>query len=345
MSVDYSNSINVEFAPYKQQSIQDCIDTGEKAFTEAELFFGHGTDNAADEALWLVFYQLGLSWDVSITVLQQLVSESDYDAIIALYERRIRDRIPAAYITGEAWFAGLAFIVNPDVLVPRSPLAELINNRFDPWIVHHVIDGFIDGFIENEARIEGEIESVNEAKSQSQVTKSLNILDLCTGSGCIGIATALYVEHSRVLLSDISSAAIQVAWQNIKRYQLESRVTAIVSDLFTDIPRQAFDLIVSNPPYVDEKDLDSMPQEYHAEPLIGLASGGDGLDFTRRLLRQAPDFLSEKGVLIVEVGNSWENLEIAFPEISFLWLEFEFGGHGVFVMSKAELLVHRALFV
>jgi ribosomal protein L3 glutamine methyltransferase len=189
------------------------------------------------------------------------------------------------------------------------------------------------------------IDSFTENETQSPATKPINILDLCTGSGCIGIASALYLEHSRVVLSDISIEAIQVAKQNIERHQLESRVSAIVSDLFADIPSQVFDLIVSNPPYVDAKDLDSMPQEYHAEPLIGLASGGDGLDFTRRLLREVPDYMSEKGVLIVEVGNSWENLEQAFPEISFLWLEFEFGGHGVFVMTKAELLAYRALFV
>ena len=323
--------MNIKYAPFKQQSIQDCIDIGETLFIEARVYFGHGTDNAADEALWLVFYQLGLTWDAQESVLQQIVSERDYAAIMALYERRIQERIPAAYLTGEAWFAGLAFIVNPDVLVPRSPLAELINIQFDPWIDTSLINDFTDSSTDGEIKIE--------------TTKPLSILDLCTGSGCIGIASALYIEHSRVVLSDISAEAVDVARQNIERYQLDSRVSAVISDLFTDIPRQEFDLIVSNPPYVDANDLAEMPLEYHAEPILGLASGGDGLDFTRRLLRAAPDYLSEKGVLIVEVGNSWVNLEAAFPQISFLWLEFEFGGHGVMVMTKAELIAHRALFV
>jgi ribosomal protein L3 glutamine methyltransferase len=331
--------MNIKYASFKQQSIQDCIDIGETLFIEAKVYFGHGTDNAADEALWLVFYQLGLTWDAEESVLQHIVSERDYAAIMALYERRIQERIPAAYLTGEAWFAGLAFIVNPDVLVPRSPLAELINLQFDPWIDASLINDCTDSGMEigTDNSTNGEI--------KTETTKPLSILDLCTGSGCIGIASALYIEHSRVVLSDISAEAIDVARQNIERYQLESRVSAVISDLFTDIPRQEFDLIVSNPPYVDANDLAEMPLEYHAEPILGLASGGDGLDFTRRLLRAAPDYLSEKGVLIVEVGNSWVNLEAAFPQISFLWLEFEFGGHGVMVMTKAELIAHRALFV
>ncbi len=309
--------------PYKEQTIQQCIDIGEQLFTRAQLFFGHGTDNAADEALWLVFYQLGLSWDVEDCVLKETVSKRDYNALMALYERRIKERIPAAYLTGEAWFAGIPFTVNTDVLVPRSPLAELINNRFEPWLDIEGLD--IDGL-------------------DTQQDSPVSILDLCTGSGCIGIASALYIEGPQVLLSDISEAAIKVAKQNITRYQLESRVSAVVSDLFDNVPQQAFDLIVSNPPYVDAKDLDEMPPEYHAEPVLGLASGDDGLDFTRRLLKEAPDYLSDRGVLIVEVGNSWVNLEAAFPEVSFLWLEFEFGGHGVFVMSKTDLLNYRALF-
>jgi len=304
---------------YQQQTIQQCIDIGEELFTNARLFFGHGTDKAADEALWLVFYQLGLSWDIEDAVLKETVSKSNYDALMVLYERRIKERIPAAYLTGEAWFAGIPFSVNTYVLVPRSPLAELINNRFEPWL---------------------DINSVD-----TKAEPSVSILDLCTGSGCIGIASALYLENSQILLSDISEAAIDVAKQNINRYRLESRVSAVVSDLFNNIPAQPFDLIVSNPPYVDAKDLAEMPPEYHAEPVLGLASGADGLDFTRRLLREAPDYLNDEGVLIVEVGNSWVNLEAAFPAISFLWLEFEFGGHGVFVMTKADLLRHRALFV
>ncbi len=293
-----------------ESTVQDCINQGEKLFADAELFFGHGTDNAADEALWLVFYQLGLSWDCEESILQRPVNDADYRAIEELFQRRINERIPAAYLTGEAWFAGYAFIVNPDVLVPRSPLAELIVNGFQPWLA----------------------------------VQQPGILDLCTGSGCIGIASALMIDDASVTLSDISSEAIVVANRNIKKHAMEGRVQAVTSDLFSHLGDQQFDLIVSNPPYVDENDLAAMPEEYQAEPALGLASGADGLDFTRRLLREAPDHLTDQGVMIVEVGNSWVNLEAAFPQIPFLWLEFEQGGHGVFVMTKTELLSYQAEF-
>ncbi len=300
--------MSVEFTEY---SIQDCIDQGEQLFIDAKLFFGHGTDNAADEALWLVFYQLGLSWDCDESILQSQINEADYCAINSLFQRRIKERIPAAYLTGEAWFAGYPFIVSQDVLVPRSPLAELIVNGFQPWLA----------------------------------VQQPRILDLCTGSGCIGIASSLMIEDANVTLSDISPEAIAIANQNINKHSLGGRVKAITSDLFDGLDDQRFDLIVSNPPYVDANDLAAMPEEYQAEPALGLASGDDGLDFTRRLLREASDHLTEQGVMIIEVGNSWVNLEAAFLEVPFLWLEFEQGGHGVFVMTREELLMYQAMFV
>lgn len=292
-------------------NVQDCINEGEQLFTKHQLFFGHGTDNAADEALWLVFYQLGLSWESDESVLEQTVFEAEYTAIKALFQRRVDERIPAAYLTGEAWFAGYPFIVNANVLVPRSPLAEVILSGYQPWLNH----------------------------------ERPYILDLCTGSGCIGIATALTLPESKVVLSDISPEAVVVAKQNIEKYDLDQRVQVFESDLFAGLGAMQFDMIVSNPPYVDACDLAAMPEEYHAEPAIGLASGEDGLDFTRRLLREAPSYLSEQGFLFVELGNSWENLEEAFPTISFLWLSFEQGGHGVFVITREELLLYQSLFL
>ncbi len=288
-------------------TVQDCIDSGEQLFIDAQLFFGHGTNNAADEALWLVFYHLGLSWESDISVLQEQVNDADYQAIMALFQRRVSERVPAAYLTGEAWFAGYPFTVNSDVLVPRSPIAELIQAGFHPWL------------------------SIANPR----------ILDLCTGSGCIGIATALTLPDAYVVLSDISAEAISVAQQNIHRHGVGSHVSAVVSDLFENLSGQRFDVIVSNPPYVDAADYATMPAEYHAEPRLGLASGDDGLDFTRRLLQEASEYLNAQGLLIVEVGNSWENLEMAFPTTPFTWIEFEYGGHGVFVMTKDELLAFQ----
>lgn len=295
-------------------SVQDCIDEGEHLLTDGHVFFGHGTNNAADEALWIVFFQLGLSWDSDESVLQQEVSEVDYQHIQTLFQCRVKQRMPVPYLTGEAWFAGYPFIVNTDVLIPRSPIAELIDVGFAPWL-------------------------------PTKGSESVRLLDLCTGSGCIGIASALALSEASVVLSDISSMALAVARQNIQKYHLDGRVKTVVSDLFVGLDSECFDLIVSNPPYVDAADFAAMPPEYHCEPELALVSGGDGLDFVRRLLRQAPDYLTENGVLICEVGNSWVNLEAAFPTVPFLWLSFERGGHGVFVMTKNELFQYCAEFV
>ena len=279
------------------------IHLGAEQFEAAGIYFGHGTDNAWDESLSLVLFALSLPWDVDASIQERQLTEQEQSVIASLFERRVNERVPAAYLTGEGWFAGLPFHVDERVLVPRSPIAELIESEFIPWL------------------------------SESPQT----ILDLCTGSGCIGIACALYLPESTVTLSDISREALVVARQNIARYELEDRVVTLESDLFNGLQHQRFDLIVSNPPYVDAEDLADMPAEYHHEPEIGLASGLDGLDFTRRLLSEAPDYLTEQGVLIVEVGNSWVALEDAYPDVPFLWLEFERGGHGVFMLTAQQL--------
>ena len=298
------------YSPQYPSTIHEAIRYGADQFSAAKLFFGHGTDNAEDEALWLAFHALSLSFDSDASILEQPLAKHDWDTIAALFKRRVHERIPAAYITGRAWFCGYPFKVTEDVLVPRSPVAELIQQRFQPWL--------------------------NEEPQQ--------VLDLCTGCGCIGIAIALSFIHAQVDVTDISEAALAVAQDNIDRYELGSRVTPVHSDLFSELGDREYDLIVSNPPYVDIDDLSSMPSEYQAEPAIALGSGEDGLDITRRMLLEAAHYLKDDGLLIVEVGNSWVNLEAAFSNVPFFWLDLEHGGHGIFLIRRAELMEYQAEF-
>jgi ribosomal protein L3 glutamine methyltransferase len=291
-------------------TVEQILTEGQLLFETSDLYFGHGTDNAWDEAVFLVFYALDLPPDADRSVLNQQLTDIQCKAIHQLFEQRIRDRIPAAYLTGRAWFCGLPFAVDKRVIIPRSPIAELIMSGFHPWCS----------------------------------TEPQRLLDLCTGSGCIGIACAYAFENAEVVLSDICADALQVAQQNIQQHDLAARVSAVQSDLFENLADQKFDLIVSNPPYVDADDYASMPDEYFHEPELALASGNDGLDFTRRLLREAHDYLTEHGVLIVEVGNSGEALDRLFPSVPFLWLEFSEGDGGVFLLTRDQLLEHHESF-
>mgnify|MGYP006198534003 CR=1 FL=1 len=224
--------------------------------------------------------------------------------------RRIEERVPTAYLLGEAWFCGLPFIVDQRVLIPRSPIAELIEQHFEPWLA----------------------------------LEPARILDLCTGSGCIGIACAYEFPEAEVVLGDLSYEALEVANQNIERHGLDERVYTVQGDGFAGLPGQRFDLIVSNPPYVDAEDFADMPAEYQHEPALGLACGEDGLNLVRRMLAEAADHLTERGLLIVEVGNSQVHVEALYPEVDFTWLEFERGGHGVFLLAAAQCREHQALF-
>lgn len=289
-------------------TIRDYIRFSMSCFNQANIFYGHGTDNPWDEAVQLVLNTIHLPWDMSDVVMDSRLTLAERERIVSRLKSRVIDRVPAAYLMREAWFMGLPFYVDERVLVPRSPIAEMIENGFQPWL---------------------------------QAGPITDILDLCTGSGCIGIASALVFPDANVDLVDLSKDALDVAMVNIGKHGVTGRVNVIQSDVFENVTKK-YQVIVSNPPYVDAKDIAEMPQEFHNEPQMGLAAGVDGLDIVRKILADARQHLTEDGILIVETGNSWEALEIAYPDVPFTWIEFEHGGHGVFIMSAAELDQYQA---
>ena len=293
------------------KSLRDMIHFGASEFESASLYYGHGTDNALDEAAYLAFFTLNKEPDYSDESLDADLSQENIETINELFNKRIESRQPAAYLTHEAWFAGIPFYVNENVLVPRSPIAELIEEQFQPWV---------------------KPEKVN------------RILDLCTGSGCIAIACALAFPNAEVDAADISKTALEVAEKNKSTHKLGDRLNVIESDLFSNLQDQRYDLIVSNPPYVDAEDMANLPDEYKHEPELGLTAGDDGLDLVIPMLRDAIHHLNPQGVLIIEVGNSEEALAEKFPEVPFMWLSFEFGGEGVFMLDANEIEKHHETF-
>ncbi len=286
------------------KTITDFIRWGASIFKQSELYYGHGNSSAIDEAAYLVLHTLNLEPDTHSVYFSSRLTEHEKNALIDIIYRRAEEKIPAAYLTNESWFAGLSFYVDERVLVPRSPIAELIQKHYEPWI---------------------DVDNVE------------NILDLCTGSGCIAIANAYYFPHAVVDAVDISQDALDVVLLNIKRHHLMEQVSIIQSDLFSNLADKKYDIIVSNPPYVDANDMASMPAEFHSEPEIGLAAGEDGLELVIPMLEQASEHLTENGILIVEVGNSDYALQERYPDLPFYWLEFEHGGQGIFLLTKEQL--------
>ncbi|MEP1471555.1 MAG: 50S ribosomal protein L3 N(5)-glutamine methyltransferase [Halieaceae bacterium] len=300
---------NLSDNPVHPTTIGDALTIAHERLVASDVFFGHGTDNPWDEAVQLVLAAAELPADSGEEVLPVALGEDAWLRAQGMLGRRINEHVPLPYLTGVAWFAGLQFGCDERAIIPRSPLAEVIHDNFQPWY---------------------------------SGSAPRRILDLCCGGGCIGLAAAYYHPDISVDLVDLDPDALALASENIGRYELQGRVRAVQSDLFTALAQERYDVILSNPPYVDAADIASMPAEYHHEPALALASGADGLNLTRRILAQAHNYLTPDGLLLIEVGNSWEALDAAYPELPLTWLEFEQGGHGVLALSAAELQDYHA---
>lgn len=285
-------------------TLRDFIRWGASRFVEGDLNFGHGTASALDEAAALVLHTLHMPYNLSEFYLQATLTLQEKQAIVNVFERRINQRKPAAYLTHESIFAGLSFYVDERVLVPRSPIAELIEQRFAPWV------------------------------EEDQVER---ILDLCTGSGCIAIACAYAFPEAEVDAVDKSLEALAVAMINLEKHHLVDEIELYESDIFNALPDAQYDIIVSNPPYVAISEWRKLPPEFHAEPEMGFIAGLTGLDLVIRILAEAKDYLTSNGILVVEVGSSAETLQETFPHVPFYWLDFERGGDGVFLLTAEQV--------
>lgn len=296
--------------PNSLQTIKDFLRWTFSNFNRSDIYYGHGQDNAWDESLHLVLTGLELPMDLPDNLFDTRLTLSEKQLLVGLVTERLAKRVPVAYLVNSAWFCGLEFYVDERVIVPRSPISALIEDRFH-GILHH-----------NPKRI----------------------LDLCTGSGCIAIACAEKFPTAEVDAVDLSFDALNVAEINIERHDMQDRVFPLQSDLFTNLIGDKYDLIVTNPPYVDLEDLGDMPEEFHFEPELALGSGYDGLDITKQILTNAADYLNDDGVLVCEVGNSMVHLMEQYPEVPFNWVELKNGGLGVFTLTKAQLEEYRDLF-
>ena len=292
------------------RTVQDFIRWTSSQLSLSDVFLGHGTDNPIDEAKQLILATLGLSLFIPTEFYSANLTNDEKQELFAIIQKRISDRVPTPYLTNQAWFCGHSFYIDERVLIPRSPIGELIDNHFQSLL--------------------------------SQPPQQ--ILDLCTGSGCIGIACAYAFPEAQIDITDISLEALDVAQQNIDLHEMNFQVMPMQSDLFNDIPEKQYDLIVTNPPYVDNEDMGDLPDEFSYEPKLALEAGFDGLDIVKRILRDAIDYLSPQGVLVCEVGNSWVSLQEQYPQVPFNWLEFERGGLGVFSITREELIQYHHCF-
>lgn len=292
-------------------TLRDLIRWGVSQFNAAELSFTQGMPNALDEATYLCLHALHLPPDFSTEYFDCVLTMEERLDVLTLFQQRIEKHLPAAYITNEAWFAGLSFYVDERVLIPRSPIAELIDRQFSPWVAAEDVYA---------------------------------ILDLCTGSGCIAIACAEAFENCEVVASDYSPDALDVAWINRENYALEDRLQLIESDLFQAVPPQKFDIIVSNPPYVSTQEMQTLAAEFEHEPAMALQAGEAGMDLVILILKQAGKFLSDDGILVVEVGYSRAALEQLLPQVAFYWLDFNRGGEGVFLLTAEQLNQYQDIF-
>ena len=287
-------------------TLRDWLRFTVSAFNEAQLSFGHGSANAYDEAVYLILHTLHLPLDTLEPFLDARLTLHEKKILSALLNQRVESRLPAAYLTHEAWLGEFRFYVDERVIVPRSFISELLREQFSPWIE--------------------DPDSIN------------YVLDMCTGSGCLAIIAAHAFPYAEVDAVDLSSDALAVAQQNISDYGLQERVHTIASDLFTNLNGRQYDLIISNPPYVDAESVASLPREYLHEPELALGSGKDGLDATRSILEHAARYLTDNGVLVVEIGHNREVLEEAYPDLPFTWLDVAAGDQFVFMLHRNDLL-------
>jgi ribosomal protein L3 glutamine methyltransferase len=304
-------TLNVEDAVAELATLRDFVRWSVSAFIEHEIHLGHGFDDPWDESMMLVLACVHLPWDIDPRVLDAKLTRAERTRVAAWVRQRVEERIPTAYITGEAWFAGLRFRADERVLIPRSPISELIEKHFEPWIEPGTVGA---------------------------------ILDLCTGSGCIGIACAKAFPDAIVDCADLSEEALDVAEENVRINGVEGQVNLIYSDLFAALDGRSYDIIVSNPPYVDDADMAALPPEYRHEPEMALTAGQEGLDIVRRMLPKLARHLNPGGIAVVEVGNSRQALEDSYPSVPFTWLEFERGDAEVFVFTREELVQYHPIF-
>lgn len=294
-----------EQAQSELSTLRDLMRFSVSRFSEAGLFFGHGTDNAWDEAAYLLLHTLHLPIDRLEPFMDARLTSDERAEALKTIARRITERVPAAYLTHEAWLGDCRFYVDERVIVPRSHIAELLREQLSPWID----DPWAVG----------------------------SALDLCTGSGCLAILAAIAFPESKIDAVDLSPDALAVARRNVDDYGLESRIRLIESNAFAGIPEERYDVIISNPPYVNAGSMATLPEEYRREPELALTSGEDGLDFVRILLKEAASHLNPEGILIVEIGHNRDALEMAFPDTSFVWLDTSAGNQNVFMLRRADL--------